>query len=197
MSHRGIVRARLALLALVAATACNADAGRMTATRRLSAGASVNRDESGNPVVHSVTGHWEVVGGSGFLNKVSVSAIERLDGSVSGQAQYEQFTDDGKSILAHGDIICMAVEGNVARLGAFGENKLSATPDVPIAAIMTVIDNGEGDNDPPDRGSSVLVVSDTVRAKMHCAANPPISRPLGLIADARVFWSERGNIQVR
>ena len=185
----------VAFLAIVSATACSTDLSTPTATRPTPAEAIVLKDA--NPVVHSVTGHWEVVGQAGNLNKVSVSAIQRLDGTVTGQAQYEQFTDDGKSILAHGDIVCMTVEGNVARLGAVGENKLSATPDAPIYVIMTVIDNGEGENDPPDRGSALLAVSGEPRARAHCAATPPIPHPLGLISDARVFWSERGNIQVR
>ncbi len=198
MGYRGMARPRLTVFAVAIALGCSSDTGRITAARGL---AATGRNNDANPVMHSVTGHWEVIGGSGFLNKVSVSAIMREDSTVSGQAQYEQFTDDGKSILAHGNIVCMGIDGNVARLGAVGENKLSDTPDAPIAVIMTVIDNGEGDNDPPDQGSSVLGVSSERRADMHCNppadANPPIPLPLGLVKPDKMFWSEGGNIQVR
>jgi hypothetical protein len=197
MTGTGLSRAQLALVSLLLCAACTADTSPPTAARP-KPGVPISLQEGANPVVHTVTGHWEVIGGGGNLNKVSVSAIQRLDGTTTGQVQYEQFGPDGqKTILAHGEVLCVAVEGNVARIGASGQDALSNTPDATIYAIMTVIDNGEGANDPPDRGSSVLVVSSAQRAQLHCDAPPPISHPLGLIIDSRVFWSERGNIQVQ
>jgi len=196
MHHVRIAPAQLGVVLFVIATACSGDIDHVAAAR-FQAPTAIARDEAANPVVHTVTWHWEVVGSGGNLNKISVSAVQRLDGTTSGQMQYEQFTDDGKSILAHGDVVCMQVEGNVARLGAAGENKLAANPDNTIYVIATVIDNGEGANDPPDRGSALLAVSGLLRAQAHCDATPPIPHPLGIIADGRVFWSERGNIQVQ
>lgn len=198
MRWTGINWAQIVLVTILAGTACTTNENSITAARPRP-GSPVSFDLTNeNPVVASVTGHWEVISLNGlFLNKISVSALKRLDGTVTGEAQYEQFDDEGKTILAHGDVKCLEVEGNVARIGAVGENKL-ATPAITAYGMMTVIDNGEGSNDPPDRGSSVFSTLNPLRMQQHCgtaiAANPPVG---GVIPDRNVLTVQRGNIQVR
>ena len=99
----------------IALSACSGGADVATGLRPTALRAN---DIDPNPVVQSLTGHWEVIGSSGNLNKISVTAEKRLDGTVTGQVQYEQFTEDGLSILAHGTVLCLHVEGNIARLAA-------------------------------------------------------------------------------
>lgn len=143
-------------------------------------------DIGGNPVVQSVTGHWELIGRSGNLNKISVNAEKRLDGTVTGEVEFERFGQHGDSLRAHGSVICLTVDGNTARIGAMG-NK----PDpngVTEFGFVTAIDNGEGADAPPDQGSNLVAPVSEARARLHCD-NPP-STPL-------IFSSLRGNIQVR
>jgi len=182
MRH-GLSCSRLALCVVGLATACTSDSGRITGARP-SAMAPISRDA--NPVLQSVTGHWEVIGRSGNLNKISVTALKRLDGTVSGEVEFERFGTHGDSVRAHGTVICLTVDGNTARIGAMG-NK----PDpngVTQFGFLTAVDNGEGKQAPPDQGSNLVAPVSEERARLHCEM-PPITPP--------IFNSLRGNIQVR
>ena len=171
--------------ALVASlAACSAVPDRVTGLRP---GTARMVAVDGNPVVQSVSGHWDVIGSSGNLNKISANAEKRLDGTVTGEVQYEQFTADGLSIRAHGTVLCLTVDGNVARLAAADEETTDAGT-VPAFGILTAIDNGEG-NPNPDRATNLIAISNESRARMHC--------DVPLVPDTRALPVERGNVQVR
>lgn len=169
-----------------AALACNWGPDHMTHPGLSATGRSYDVDDP-NPVVQSVTGHWEVIGSSGNLNKISVTAEKHLDGTVTGEVQYEQFTDDGLSILAHGTVLCLHVEGNIARLAAAGDQTVEGVT-TPGFGIITAIDNGEGDPN-PDRATNLIPVMVEEHARSHCDAP--------LVPDTRALPVERGDVQVR
>lgn len=170
-------------LLLLSLAACAAGPERSLGTK---GSTTWSRDDVPNPVVQSLVGHWEVVGTAGNLNKVSVSAEKHLDGSVSGEVQFERFTPDGLSILAHGTILCLTVDGSTARLAMLGDETTAAGTNT-VYGILTAIDNGEGDPS-PDRASSIFVERTESIALSHCDAS--------LIPDDRIFDIQRGDIQV-
>ena len=173
------------LIVLIAGlTACSGVSDRMIGLRPTAARLA---DTGGNPVIQSLTGHWEVIGSLGNLNKISVTAEKRLDGSVSGEVQYEQFTEDGMSILAHGTVLCLTVNGNTARLALAGEQTTDAGTKSGFA-ILTAIDNGEG-NPNPDFATNLIPVMAEERAVSHCS--------VPVVPDTRALPVQRGNLQVR
>ncbi|MFL5613046.1 MAG: hypothetical protein ACJ796_05235 [Gemmatimonadaceae bacterium] len=184
-----IQTAHIGLAFLTVATACGAGLETPTEVRQFARpGILTERDP--NPVVESVTGHWEVIGVNGNTNKLSVNALKRLDGSVSGTLEYERVSPDGGWLLrAHGDVICVTVNGNTARVAIVGEEVDNTGTTTSGYGYVTAVDNGEGENDPPDRGSSLFGTSSEGLARRHC--------DVPIIPDARIFPNQRGNIQVR
>jgi hypothetical protein len=175
---------RCKLITLVFVTGCSAAPDHVTGLRPALAALA---DVGGNPVIQSLTGHWEIIGSQGNLNKISVNAEKRLDGTVTGEVQFEQFTEDGLSILAHGTVLCLTVEGNKARLALAGEQTTDAGTRSGFA-ILTAIDNGEG-NPNPDLATNLITVMVEEHALSHC--NVP------LVPDTRALPVQRGNLQVR
>jgi hypothetical protein len=114
-----------------------------------------------------VTGHANV-----FLpnfqaeQKYSNSAIRHADGSVSGEWELHSEQDGG--VRLHGDVICFTIVGNTARLGGFIEQSTEPAFEG-LYAVWTVIDNGEGANDPPDLTSDFFLVLTAATAQFHCA----------------------------
>lgn len=93
----------------------------------------------------------------------------------------------GEFILrAHVAIVCFTIAGNVARIGGIIERQEGGAPlpDDP-QGFITVVDNGEGADDPPDLASPPAVAPGS--AFLHCTTG--LDRPL--------FPVEHGNIQVR
>lgn len=164
-------------------SACSTGSEPTTGLRPMAARAN---DLDPNPVMQSLTGHWEVIGSAGNLNKISVTAEKRLDGTVTGEVQYEQFTADGLSIHAHGSVLCLHVAGNIARLAAIGQVVGEAAPRY---VIITAIDNGEGGPN-PDKATNLLAVMQLEHALSHCGETP-------LVPDTRALPIQRGNLQVR
>lgn len=185
MGRFGQTQVCAGFLALFAIAACSSEGNPITGAR---ARTSMKPLEAANPVMQSVTGHWEVIGLGGNLNKVSVNGNIHEDGSVSGEVQFELFGDDGLSVVAHGDVYCLHIEGNTARIAAIGHRQ-GDPQDSELIGILTAIDNGEGAESPPDRASALRTVSTLDRAKLHCDQ--------GLNPEIPVFEVQRGNIQVR
>jgi hypothetical protein len=185
MSRQSISLVIRYLFLTTALSACSGGADIATGLRPTALRAN---DSDPNPVVQSLTGHWEVIGSAGNLNKISVTAEKRLDGTVTGEVQFERFTDEGLSILAHGTILCLRVDGNVARLAAAGEETVDGTT-TPVFGILTAIDNGEG-NPNPDKATNLLGVMVEEHALSHCGATP-------LVPDTRALPIQRGNLVVR
>lgn len=138
--------------------------------------------------VESVTGHAEIVTPTGIRFSYSVNAIRHKDGRVSGEFQNRvENAITGEFILrAHVDIVCFTITGNIARIGGIIERQEGGSP-LPEdrQGFITVVDNGEGNDDLPDLASPPGVGVGS--AFLHCATG--LDRPLIPI--------EHGNIQVR
>lgn len=151
--------------------------------------ASTTQAGSSNGVVRSVTGTGHV---TITLNDVdhwrnfAYSAVERADGSVSGQFEFHARQ---LSVRVHGRVTCLSVVGNTAWLGGVIERIVGTFPNPVIGpgtpAWWRVVDNGQGANAPPDLISALGTMGDELA---YCAARPaaPLFRPL-----------EAGNIRVR
>jgi hypothetical protein len=136
-------------------------------------------------VQQRVTGHANI-----FLpsfqaeERYSQSAIRHADGSVTGE--FELHSEQDAGIRVHGDVTCFTIVGNTARLGGVIER--SDTPGLAGAEVVwTVVDNGEGDNDPPDLTSDFFLVG-SGGAQFHCA--------VGFAFAAPVLPVLSGNLQV-
>lgn len=138
-------------------------------------------------IQESVTGHADFVTPTGFRFRYSVNAIRHADGSVSGEFEnHVEIAATGEFILmAHVDIVCFTVTGNIARIGGIVERQVGGTTGVGAEGFITVVDNGEGADDLADLASPPGVAPGAAFA--HCATGLP--RPL--------FPIERGTIQVR
>ena len=134
----------------------------------------------------SVTGHVEFVNLFNNHVRYSVNAIRHRDGSVSGEAEEHVETAAGVFIRrGHGTVTCFTLNGNIARIGGIVDRTDAGVPPG-TEFFLTVVDNGEGANDPPDMATSPASGSPGVAAR-HCTMG--IERP--------IFMIDRGNIQVR
>ena len=113
-----------------------------------------------------VTGHANV-----FLpafqaeQRYSNSAIRHANGSVTGQFELTSEQDGG--LRVHGDVICFTIVGNTARLAGFIEQSTEPAFEG-LYAVWTIIDNGEGTNDPPDQTSDFFLAGNAAVALAHC-----------------------------
>ena len=131
----------------------------------------------GEGVVHSATGSGHMQLG-GELRTFSFSAVERNDGSVTGQAQLQARLVDSTS---HVEIDCLNVVGNVAIV--------SGTLDSGITGAFAVEDNGEGGNAPPDR-ITLLNTGPFFTPGICKFLTPAVVAPF-------LLPIEKGNVQVR
>ena len=119
-----------------------------------------------------VTGHANMILGllGGAEQKYSQSAIRHADGTVTGQFQLQSEQVE-PALRIHGAVTCFTIvptpQGGVARLGGVIEK--SNTPLAPegVFVVWTVIDNGEGANDPADLTSDFFPTS-ALGAELHC-----------------------------
>ena len=98
-----------------------------------------------------------------FTQRWSFNAKRRDDGTVTGQFEFTGRIF-GTPVRAHGDVLCLSVEGNRARLG--GVITHSNFVDPGTEAMWNVEDNGEGATE-ADR-ASVLKTGLTGEAKAFC-----------------------------
>jgi hypothetical protein len=137
----------------------------------------------------SVTGHVEFVNTtSGNHIRYSFHAIRHPDGTVTGEFEEHVESATGEFVRkTHGIEICLTVVGNLARVGGIITDSTGATAPPPGTEVYsTAVDNGEGDDDPPDLASpgGSLGAGSALR---HCTTG--LSRPL--------FPITAGNIQIR
>src|SRR5262249_18550305 len=116
-------------------------------------------------VEESVTGHVEFVNRNNPANIVlvrySVNAIRHSDGSVSGEVQGERRNEAGHLIShGHGTVTCFTLVGNIALIGGKVDRNEPPLNSVLTDFRLTVIDNGQGSNDPPDIASPIIVGRD-------------------------------------
>jgi hypothetical protein len=131
--------------------------------------AAFDRVAAASGTQQQVTGHANILLPF-FANaeeKYSNSAIRHADGTVSGEFELKSAQDGGLRI--HGDIVCFTIIDNTARLAGLVDQS-----DTPLVAegtyfIWNVVDNGEGQNDPPDLTSDFIGAFTATQAAFHCA----------------------------
>ena len=146
----------------------------------------------GAGVVQSATGsgHMQLSGGP---RTFTFSAVERSDGSVTGQSELHNRSTDAAS---HVEIDCLNVVGNLAIVSGI-ITKSPADPGSPGAvgnvAAFAVEDNGEGASAAPDRITLLFTFIPEI-----FPPGTPLCALLGP-ADAAPFLMpiEEGNVQVR
>jgi len=146
-------------------------------------------------VEESVTGHVEFVNRNNPANIVlvrySVNAIRHRDGSVSGEVQGERRNEAGHLIShGHGTVTCFTISPVIGGFKALigGTVDRNEPPLNPLFTDfrLTVIDHGQGSNDPPDIASPIIVGTFGT-AQQHCNGGfSPV-----------MFSLDQGNIQIR
>ena len=106
-------------------------------------------------VQESVTGHVQFVNTtSGNTIRYSLSAIRHPDGTVTGEFEEHVYSATGEFVRrTHGVNICFTIEGNMARTGGIVTEGEGNAPPPGTEVFATVVDQGEGANDPPDLAS--------------------------------------------
>ncbi|MGH3082814.1 MAG: hypothetical protein ACRDNP_01925 [Gaiellaceae bacterium] len=132
----------------------------------------------GDGVVHSATGSGHLLLGDD-LRTFSFTAVERSDGSVTGQAENH---NRATGATAHVEIDCLNVVGNVAIIS--GETRGGRT------AVFAVEDNGEGANASPDRITLVITNDPDYPTGVCMLVTPEDAEPF-------LMPIEDGNVQVR
>jgi hypothetical protein len=129
------------------------------------------------------------------VEKFSFHAHYLGNGSVEGRWQLEDFFADGHKEVARGRVTCFTVEadGRTARMGGMVE--ASTNPiNVGGEAVLTVVDNGEGANAPPDQATDLRYGPTDLppgTAAVHCEVGFP-PEVFGTFGD-----NLRANVQVR
>jgi hypothetical protein len=136
----------------------------------------------GNGVVASATGSGQATVG-GALRTFSFTAREYADGSVQGEAQINNRSQD---VSLHLALDCLVVSGNTAYMSG-AVTKSSNPADVGPGWDFAVQDNGEGSNAPPDKITLVYPFG-TAFPCSNAAAQASLNSVL--------FPIDSGNIQV-
>jgi hypothetical protein len=114
-------------------------------------------DVAAPDVMQSVTGHYQFVGiNTGNDFKYSLSAIRHADGSVSGEFEERVLLNSTGEFIrqTHGTVTCFEIVGNLARIGGLVDHATDPRFLPGTEFRLVVVDNGEGANDPPDKGSN-------------------------------------------
>jgi hypothetical protein len=122
--------------------------------------------------------------GAVVVDRYEFSAVRHNDGRVTGNFNFRSRFSNVE-VRARGDVLCVAVNGNRARIGGIVRQS-DFEEGIPVGSqfLWSVTDNGEGSNDEPDTASPLLGTAD---AASYCAAGAPPPE----------FPSGRGNIQVK
>ncbi len=140
----------------------------------------------------SVTGHAEVPV-IGIVEKYSVNAIRRPDGTVSGEWQVKDKFGPGANFTIHGDVTCFSIQpdGKTAFIGGIVERNPFGIP-AGSEAVWTIVDNGEGGAAPADLATDLTFgfAPGSGVAAFHCATGLGFTN----IPPTPIL---RGNLQVR
>jgi len=146
----------------------------------------------GNRVVESVSGSGSfiVTTQQGDWRTFAFTARRYADGTVEGEWQRVRRQDgNAEGSHAHGVVVCFAVVGNTAWIGARATSGVFSDPPNNEGGFR-VQDNGEGANAAaPDRMSLEFVGAPPTFAQGYCNSKPNTPVPL--------FDLEAGNIQIR
>ncbi len=124
----------------------------------------------------------------------SFHAIRKADGDVDGHFQVRRHPLGTPGSRQHVRIICFSIEGNQAWLGGIRDHTAAGTNEGEWTGI-SVVDNGEGPNAPPDLIAGMIRNTGGDEpaedfAMAYCAnkvlVDPQVLRPV-----------EAGNIQIR
>lgn len=116
----------------------------------------------------------------GYFQNFSFHARENEDGSITGSIEFKcRIPSSGR---VHGTIDCMTIDGNQATITGFATH--SDIEGYPPGSLFwfRVVDNGEGNGDPPDQFSDVYGV--------------PEGYPCTVSLPVEMFDIENGNVQV-
>ena len=120
---------------------------------------------------------------------VALSTDPATPFAAKGHYELTLTTVAGVTNKIHGEVICMGITGNTARIAGQITKAWRNGVQVPIPArthnVWVVIDNGEGQA-PPDQVSPMGFQTAPVAA-IHCATGTPTV----------VFPNQEGNVQVR
>jgi hypothetical protein len=94
--------------------------------------------------------------------RYSIAAIRHEDGSVSGEVEERTVYDPTGDFVrsTHGDVTCFSIVGKMAFIAGIVDRVESLAPNqqnlIPGAFFrLVVVDNGNGNDDPPDMGSNM------------------------------------------
>jgi len=145
----------------------------------------------GVPVLTGSGHHTRVIGTEEDLTTFSFAAVQRADGSVTGQYQYD-FRARGFAVL--GKVTCVSVNGTQAWVGGTVDRVVTDNPDFETLLGLEMwwrsVDNGEGSSASPDLTSGVgfEIEGNPTTADSWCRDQPTVL-PLRVV--------EKGNIQLR
>ena len=120
---------------------------------------------------------------------VALSTDPSTPFAAKGQYELMLTTATGRQNKVHGDVICMGITGNTARIAGRITKLWVNNVQVPIAGpthnVWVVVDNGEGQGTP----DLVSLMQYTIApgAQFHCATGLP----------SVVFPNQEGNVQVQ
>jgi hypothetical protein len=105
----------------------------------------------GNP---TAAGHANLTVGDGLTRTFSFAAVQRADGTVTGQGQVN---NPSFPIRIHFRIDCLKFDGDnrIIASGPITQSSDPATIAVGRISVFAVEDNGEGENAPPDRITTI------------------------------------------
>ena len=180
----------LSLLVCFGAAACDSP----TAATRPDVSVARTASASAGGVALAVNGAGHVLrdlGAGPELTTFSYNAIRRVDGTTSGQYQYNF---RALNLVVHGTVTCVTATGNVAWIGGVIDNLRSDDPaDQELVGTdiwMRVTDRGEGSGDDADLTTSLLftIPGNPTTAQSWCNDKPTrgVERPI-----------VAGNIQVK
>jgi hypothetical protein len=146
-------------------------------------GAGVPRaaaDEGGR---RGASGHVEFVNPTTKEYRTLLPVVEHASGDVTGEyEEHVEVASTGEFVRRrHATLVCVGISGNTARIG--GVVDFATDGSEGAEGYFTVVDNGEGANDPPDLASPAVGGTPGV-ALEHCTRGRP--RPLIPISSGNV-----------
>ena len=149
--------------------------------------ANVSMDIASAATEANVTGHAEylLANVGNAQAEYSFSAERHHSGDVHGQLEYKTSLEGGTTI--HGDVECVVVDGNSARLAARITQSTTASAPVGMFLVWSVVDNGEGKKSAPDLTTTLYLLDQPTGMRECLTPFVPL---------APYFAVNDGNIQV-
>lgn len=132
----------------------------------------------------------------GIRSKYTFTSVQTVAPAAKGRFELHRWFPDGRMLVMTGDVECMTIvprpNGGLARMTGRVDRLRVDNVDVVVPpqldrTIWSVLDNGEGNDVPPDVASGLLNFRSAAEAAAHCA--------VGIIP--RGFVITRGNLQVK